>query len=174
MTSHVALLRGINVGGHRRIAMADLRALFEGLGLERARTHIQSGNVLFASDQPEAALIAILETAIAARFGFEVPVLIRSRTELADVAKAHPVSGPGVEPKALMVAFLDRAADGALDPDTYLPDRFSWAGRHLYLHYANGSARSKLTNATIEAKLGVVSTIRNWRTVQRLAALIGG
>ena len=174
MTSYVALLRGINVGGHRRIAMADLRALFEDLGLGETRTHIQSGNVLFLSDRGAEALSPIIRDAITTAFGFEVPVMIRSRAELADVARAHPLRGPGAEPTALMVAFLDRVTDANLDPETYLPDRFALAGRHVYLRYANGSARSKLTNTTIEAKLGVICTIRSWPTVRKLAALMGG
>ncbi len=177
MGTAVALLRGINVAGQKRVPMAELRELVAALGYAGAVTYIQSGNLVFDTDDDEQSIVLSLEQAIADRFGFSVPVVVRSAAELIAVARAHPLAGPGTDPRRLLVAFLDRPPGidlgEVLDAEAYRPDAFTLIGRHLYLHYPNGSGRSKLTNALFEQALGVRSTTRNWTTVTRLARLAG-
>jgi len=172
---HVALLRGINVGGRNRLAMADLAAAFAAEGCSEVRTYIQSGNVLFLAPAARVAAVAVaVEGAIAGRFGFRTPVVIRSAAELARVARANPFLLAGADPATLHVAFLagppDAGRVAALDPRRSPPDAFAVRGREVYLHLPNGVARSRLTNAWLDAALGTISTVRNWRTVLELLA----
>lgn len=173
---YVALLRGINVGRHRRISMADLRRVFEDAGLEGVSTHLQSGNVLFAGKGPGARLTARLERAIEDELAPGVSVLLRSKSELAKIVAANPFDGHEVS--KLHVTFLAKRPTAtrarALDPELGAPDEFRLHGRELYLHYPKGYGRSKLTNAYFEKQLGVVATTRNWRTVTALAELARG
>lgn len=177
MPRYVALLRGINVGGKNRLPMTELAAIFERLGAAHVRTYIQSGNVLFeASARTAAGLPSAVAAAIEERYGYRVPVVLRSASELARALEANPFLQRGVAPEALHVAFL--AAEpttgqlAALDPARSAPDAFEVHGREIYLHLPNGGARSKLTNDYFDRTLGTVSTIRNWRTVDALAALL--
>lgn len=178
--THVALLRGVNVGGKNRLPMADLVTLVHEAGGRDARTFIQSGNAVFrAGARGAAGFEAKLTKAIAARFGFTVPVVLRSVEELRRVAEAHPLAGPGHDPsKQLHVGFLaaapaaDRVA--GLDPSRSPPESFVVRGSEIYLLAPNGVARTKLTNAYFDGKLGTTSTFRNWTTVQALLALAEG
>ena len=177
MTTHVAFLRGVNVGGKNRLLMDELcRALAEG-GLADATTVLQSGNVLFASDETEAELVARIGAVIDKSCGLEIEVIIRSGTELALVVARNPlVSSAAIEPDpaTLHVAFLAEhptdAAIATLDPDRSPPDAFVVTGREVYLSYPGGSGRSRLTLGYLERQLGTVGTARNWRTVQRLTS----
>ena len=175
MTSYVALLRGINVGGSNKVPMADLRALFDALGYPDAQTYIQSGNVVFSARAGESALVTAIEGAIEEAFSLRVPVVIRSRAQLAAVASASPFDGAA--PTAVHVAFLSGfptvASVAALDPDRSPPDTFAVVDREVYLHYPNGSGRSKLTLDYLERVLGVRATARNWNTVTKLLAMTG-
>lgn len=172
---HVALLRGINVGGRHRLPMADLAAAFAAEGCAEVRTYIQSGNVLFLAPAARVAAVAgAVEAALAARFGFRAPVVIRSAAELARVARGNPFLAAGADPATLHVAFLaGRPAPGrvaALDPRRSPPDAFAVRGREVYLHLPDGVARSKLTSSWLDAALATTSTLRNWRTVLELLA----
>jgi len=182
---HVALLRGINVGGKNKLAMADLVALFEAAGAADVQTYIQSGNIIFRARAARAAgaadtkrIVPLVTAAIGAKFGFQVPVVTRSAAEFANVLAANPFLKRGVDPKALHVIFLagqpspERAA--ALDPKRSPGDRFAVRGREIYLHLPNGVAGSKLTNDYLDRTLATISTGRNWNTVQKIAALLGG
>lgn len=167
----MALLRGINVGGHRKLPMAALVELFAEAGCQNVRTYIQSGNVVFQA--PEAAvagLSARISGLITARFGFEVPVVLRTAQELSAIVRDCPY--PDAEPKLLHVAYLLEApAPGrvaTLDPDRSPPDSFVARERELYVHYANGAGQTKLTNDYIERVLGTTSTMRNWQTTLKL------
>jgi uncharacterized protein (DUF1697 family) len=175
MTSYVALLRGINVGGTNKVRMGDLRAMFAASGFPDAQTYIQSGNVVFSATAKEAALVDRLEAVIEETFALQVPVVVRSRAQLAAVAAASPFAGAA--PTAVHVAFLSgrpiASAVAALDPDRSPPDAFAVAGREIYLHYPNGSGRSKLTVDYLERVLGTRATARNWNTVTKLLALAG-
>ena len=167
----VALLRGINVGRHRRVSMADLRGLFESLGLDDVSTYLQSGNVLFESTMPTTRLGSLLERSIAEELAPGVSVLLRTRSELAKIEAANPFGGKDVS--NLHVAFLEKRPAAArvreLDPELGAPDEFRLQGKEIYLHYPNGYGRSKLTNGYFEKQLGVVATTRNWKTVTALA-----
>jgi uncharacterized protein (DUF1697 family) len=174
--SHVALLRGINVGGKNKVPMTDLIALFEEAGCERVSTFIASGNVLFsASERIVKRLPVVLEAAIEGRFGFRVPVVLRSAAELRAVPATNPFLRAGADPAALHVAFLAAeptpAAIAALDPRRSPPDEFVVRGREVFLKLPNGVARTKLSNAWFDVKLGTTSTVRNWRTVLKLVEL---
>jgi uncharacterized protein (DUF1697 family) len=172
----VALLRGINVAGHNRMAMADLRDLHEALGHRDVRTHIQSGNVIFDDDGDQVALGDAIEGAIRERFGLDIPVTLRSPAELRSIVAASPYRALAADdPLRVAIAFFKAAPDpalaGAVDPDTHHPDVFTLTGREIHLHCPNGFGRSKLNNAWLEKQLGVVSTIRNWKTIAALIDL---
>jgi uncharacterized protein (DUF1697 family) len=172
-TVYAALLRGINLGSRNKIAMADLRALFERLGAEDVSTYVQSGNVVFASAEPQAELARAIERRIASDLELEIAVLLRTRAQLAKLVRSNPFAGEGEG--ALHVTFLAetpaRARVRALDPARSEPDAFRVAGREVYLHCPNGYGVSKLSNAWFEQQLGVAATTRNWRTVTKLAEL---
>lgn len=176
MARQIALLRGINVGGHKSVPMARLRELLEELGYEDARTYVQSGNVVFtAPDRSAAKLARRLEEALASTFGFEVPVVIRSRDELADVVAANPLGDIATDPKRYHVFFLasevdpERVAD--IDLADYEPETFRLRGRELYVWTPDGMHSARLTRALSEKRLGVPMTARNWRTVEKLLAM---
>jgi uncharacterized protein (DUF1697 family) len=177
MTAYVALLRGINVGGARGLPMIALRALFEGAGALSVETLIQSGNVVFESDENSGAdVVAAVGAAISHEFGFEAPIVLRSAGQWRTLIDGNPYIQRGVDPKALHAACLsalpdpDRAA--RLDPDRSAPDEFELRGETIYLNLPNGVARSKLTNAWFDSTLGVVCTMRNWATITRLGRLL--
>lgn len=172
---YAALLRGINVGKHKRMAMADLRSLLEKLGYGDVRTHLQSGNAVFTTPTP--AQPADLEEAITARIaadlGMDVPVMVRTGDELAAVVDDNPFTSRTSDPKQLHVAFLSVApADdkiAGLAPDAYAPDELAVADRALHLYRPNGIMGSRLPD--LEKLLGVRVTERNWNTVTRLREL---
>jgi len=170
---HVALLRAINVGGRNKLPMADLRALFEEAGCTDVRTYIQSGNVIYrAPPRVAKGLAERLGSAIEGRFGFRPPIVTRTAIEMRAACDHRPY--PEVtELKTLQIAFLaeEPAAGCVLDPSRAPDDRFELRGREVYLHYPNGSGRSKLTNAYLERALGTTSTMRNRRTVAKLVEL---
>jgi len=175
--TYVALLRGINVGGRTKIAMADLRTLFDALDAEDVTTYLQSGNVVFRSDAAATALAQSVEQRIAGELGLRVTVVMRTGAQLAKIAAGNPFAGRGADAKQLHVVFLAEkpaaARVRALDAARGEPDEFRVVGHEIYLHYPNGYGRSKITNAWFEKELGVAGTARNWRTVTKLAALAG-
>jgi uncharacterized protein (DUF1697 family) len=176
---HIALLRGINVGGKHRLPMKDLAGIFREAGCTDVRTYIQSGNVVFQAEDGLAERIpAVVADGISERFGFTAPVVTRTAAELEDVAGHNPFLEDGADPKTLHVVFLaDRPSDvriAELDPDRSPPDEFVVRGRELYLHCPNGVGRSKLTAPYFDATLGTTSTQRNWRTVGKLLELASG
>jgi uncharacterized protein (DUF1697 family) len=167
---HVALLRGINVGGKNIVPMKDLAALFTAAGCRDVATYIQSGNVIFTAP---ASVLKKLPATVANAFG--VPAVIRSHDELAAAVRANPYLNEGVEPKTLHIMFLAAlpaaAAVAALDPDRSPPCRFCVKGQDIYLHLPAGVAKTRITNAWIDSKLSTVSTVRNWNTVLKLLEL---
>jgi uncharacterized protein (DUF1697 family) len=177
MNTYVALLRGINVGGKRRVPMDELQAVAESIGFRSVSTYIQSGNLLFESDRDETGVCTQLAKAIAERFGFDVPVIARSSDDFLAVAESHPFSDLDLDPRFLHVGFLDRLPTAepaaAIPAADFAPDRIVVHGRDVYLAYPNGSARSRLTVPLLESRLGASLTARNWKTVRRLADLVG-
>lgn len=175
---HVALLRGINVGGNNQLPMKELAAMFVEAGCTEVQTYIQSGNVVFSASGSQVERIAgLVDRSIADRFGFSVPLVTRSADELEAVARDNPFVQSGADPKRLHVAFLAEQPDAArvamLDPQRSPPDELVVRGREIYLHCPRGIGRSKLTNAYFDSRLATTSTIRNWNTVRKLVALAG-
>jgi len=172
-----ALLRGINIGPHKRIGMAALRTIVESLGHTGVETYLQSGNVVFtlAAGAPKH-VAAQLERAIADATGHDVPVVVRSGKELARIVDSSPYAVD--DPTKLVVVFLGEAVElGDLslgDFGTYLPDELTLAGRELYVSVPNGQGRSKLMEALTKRRLPTTATARNWRTVAALAELCWG
>ena len=147
--------------------MRDLRTCVEALGHADVRTYIQSGNVVFAAKAAATArLQSAIEKGIAASFGLDVAVLVRTRVELATVVKRNPF---GAE---TYVTFLNAAPPPArvavLDPAPYAPDEFAVHGREVFVRCPNGYGRTKINNAFFERKLGINATTRNWKTVTTL------
>ena len=176
---NIALLRGINVGGKNKLPMKELAALFVEAACEEVRTYIQSGNVVFRTGSADADEISsIIGASILDRFGFRVPVIVRTAGELEGIAQGNPFVKAGAETDRLHVMFLaerpDSASVGALDPARSPGDEFVVVGREIYLHCPNGVARSKLTNSYFDSKLSTTSTSRNWRTVGKLLELATG
>lgn len=176
MSAHIALLRGINLGGKNKVPMAELRGCVEEAGGTEVRTYVQSGNVVFEVAPSEAAQIGqAVTTRIRERLGLTVPVVLLSADELRAILGSNPFLVDGVPENELHVMVLsefpapERVAK--LDPNRSPPDRFALAGRAIYLHAPNGVARSRLTNDYFDRALGVISTSRNWRTVTKLVAL---
>ncbi len=172
-SSHIALLRGINVGGRHKLPMKDLKGIFEAAGCTQVRTYIQSGNVVF---EPAQASLDELPTrigeAIEAAFGFSVPVVLRSADELRRAVANIPFTDEGLDPKLLQIVFLQQVPTpeqiAGLDPDRSPPDVFSVIGREIFCYHPNGIHRSKLTNAYFDTKLDTISTARNLRTTLKL------
>lgn len=178
MSVHIALLRGINVGGHNALPMKDLAAMFGEAGCSDVRTYIQSGNVVFEAAPTLARRIAgVITASIGDRFGLEVPVVTRSADQLAAIVSANPYAREGTDEKWLHVAFLadtpSAAGIAALDPQRSPPDEFVVHNAEIYLSCPNGMARTKLTNAYFDTTLGTTSTVRNWRTTLKLLEMVG-
>ena len=175
---YVALLRGINVGGHKKIRMRELTELCESIGLADVATYVQSGNVVFgSSDESSDSIAASIAGAVQERFGFEVPVIVRTKHELAEVATSNPfLTEAGIDEKHLCVVFLSDEPSPALLDSIEVPgtagDRFAAFGRHLYLHCLGGFARTKLSNNYFENKLKLSATSRNWKTVNALSGML--
>jgi uncharacterized protein (DUF1697 family) len=172
-TKYVSLLRGINLGGKNKLPMKSLAGLFTDAGCNDVETYIQSGNVVFgASSAVAKRLPSAIAAAIAEQFGYQVSVVIRSATELADVVDNNPFLKRGVDTATLHVAFLAGTPDAkrvtALDGKRSPGDSFEVRGRHIFLRLPNGVARTKLTNDYFDRTLGTTSTLRNWNTVQKL------
>jgi uncharacterized protein (DUF1697 family) len=177
--THVALMRGINVGGKNKLPMKDLAEMFAGAGCGDVRTYIQSGNVLFTAPRNLATrLPGLIVARITERFGYRTPVVLRTADELRDAHANNPFLAQGAAEETLHVMFLaDAAGPGAvagLDPDRSPGDAFVVRGRDVYLRLPNGVADTKLTNAYFDSKLATVSTGRNWRTVTKLLELMKG
>ena len=178
MTVHIALLRGINVGGHAKIAMADLRALVLELGFEAPQTLLQSGNLVFRGEGPgDASLERRLEAATAERLGVAATYFLRSAADWARIVAGNPFPDAATaDPSHLVVQFLRTplAADAvaALQAAIRGPELVRAGERHAYIVYPDGIGRSRLTGPMIEAKLGP-ATGRNWNTILKLAALAG-
>ena len=173
MSAYVAILRGINVSGHKIIKMERLRAGFEALGFAHVKTYVQSGNVIFETDEPPAGLAAKIEGKILDEFGFEVPVLTKSAKELKDIVKRNPfVKDDQIDQAKLHVTFLSsdppRNALESLQPLAVGAEQVRLAGRAVYLFCPNGYGTTKLTNTALEKKLSCRATTRNWATTNKL------
>jgi len=170
----ISLLRGVNVGGHHKIKMDELRALYGSLQLRDAQTYIQSGNVVFQTAERDLVRLAgRIETAIEKKFGFRPEVINRTCAEMKEVIARNPFAGRReIEPNKLLVLFLstepDAEARKALQRIKTDPEELRVGGREVYVYYANGMARPVLPPALIEKTLKTSGTGRNWNSVTKL------
>ena len=165
---HVVLLRGVNVGGHNRLPMSDLRAVLEGLGCTGVRTYLQSGNAVVDSDEPE--LPRAVHERLKDHLGLDVHVLVRTARELDAVVAGNPFAGEDVDPKLLHAVFLDGPAPD-LPLDALLPDRVVPGDRVLYVAYDSNAHSSKAAKLLNSKRFPVPASSRNWRTVLALRDL---
>jgi uncharacterized protein (DUF1697 family) len=177
MTTYVVLLRGINVGGNKRIKMADLRDALTAAGLDHPRTLLQSGNVVVDSNADTTALVDIVETTIQSTFGFHSTVIVRTADEIRELHANHPFTAAQIEDgRFAHVAFCrvepDRDGFEALQEAHEGQEEMKLAGRELFVYYPDGSGRSKLTNSVVEKHLATPTTSRNWNTVEKLSGMI--
>ena len=165
MTAYVALLRAVNVGG-RKLLMTDLKAIADEAGLEKAKTFIASGNLVFASDKGEASVARLLEDRLRAHMNAEVPILVRTASEMAEVAKTSPF--PDASGSKVAAIFLEKApaADAIEKASGIADEELALGTREIYVHYPSGMGRSKLK---LPAAAG--GTARNMNTVAKLAAM---
>ena len=177
MTVVISMLRGINVGGHNKIAMEALRDLYESLGHLNVQTHIQSGNVVFRSKAREVvALAKRIENEIETRFGFRPSVIARTVSELKSAITRNPFAARrDIDPSKLLVMFL--AAEPEPEAREKLlkikanPEEFVLDGRELYVYFPNGMGRPKLSMAQLERAVRTPATGRNWNTVTKLLSM---
>ncbi len=175
--NYLALLRGINVGGNTKLPMKELVTAMEADGFDEVATYLRTGNVFFRSEESDSASLATrLREIVESNFGTTTPVVMRTLPEIERTLDANPFLNDESDLKLLHVMFLDSAPDAAaiatLDPERSPGDRFHIDGPDIYLHYPNGSARSKLSIDYFERQLGVTATARNWNTVNRLATML--
>ena len=166
MTVFIALLRAVNVGGTGMLPMADLKALCEEIGFTDVRTYIQSGNVVFRAEADEATVLAQLEKALATKMGKPPGVILRSREALERAAEHSPF--PHAKPNYLLITFLQEPAPEDALEKLVAPggEEVHVAGREIYVHYPDGSGRSKLKLPALKA-----GTSRNLNTVRKLAEM---
>jgi uncharacterized protein (DUF1697 family) len=174
MTTFVVMLRGINVSGRNRLAMDDLRGIIADSGGTDVQTYIQSGNAVFLSDRPSSAVVTSLETGLRDLLGNRVPVLVRTKEELARVIAVNPFL-PRHDPKILHVTFMaaepDPAAVASVGTTKTDVDQLQVIGREVYLLCPDGYGKTKLTNTFFERRLGSGATTRNWKTITTLGRM---
>jgi uncharacterized protein (DUF1697 family) len=172
MQDYVCILRGINVSGHKLVKMEDLRKGFESLGFTQVRSYIQSGNILFkAAKEPSEGAI---KSMIMGRYGFDVPVILRSPGNLNEIIEKNPF--PDENPRLLYVSFLSvppsEESLKILQKATPEGEFFSYnGGKEIYLYFPNGYGKAKLSNNFLESRLHVTATTRNWNTVNKLYSM---
>lgn len=181
MAKYVALLRGINVGGRRKILMADLKALLEELGLINPETYIQSGNVVFESKRKikQKSLETKIQKAILDKYGFEVPILIRTGEEWKNTWENNPYlkdAKEEIDIKRLHLTFLsDLPSSEAIEKIKeydYPPDTYERLEKDVYICCESSYRDIKYTNTFFEKKLKVSATTRNWKTVSKLMEML--
>lgn len=177
-TRWIALLRGINVGGHNKIPMAELRNMCGALGWQHVATYIQSGNILFYAQGTTSALEKQLAEAIATHFGHRVSVIVRPAAAWPLYIELNPFpEASASEPNRVMLGLAEKplAPDAAEKLSEYAASGESIAQRtgSLWIHYASGQAGSKITPALLDRLAGSAVTTRNWRTVLKIKEMIG-
>ncbi|MDP4551563.1 DUF1697 domain-containing protein [Alkalihalobacillus macyae] len=181
MTNYIGFLRGINVGGRNKIKMADLRAMLEEMNLSNVKTYIQSGNLLFDSDQPEDSLCDRIEKQIKATFDLTVPVVLRTAKEVENIRESCPFSKEQLSKAeasstgeslyvALLSEFPSQEAITTLSSCTFEKEDFHVHGRNVYLLFYDSIRNAKIT--TKLNKVDSKATIRNWKTINKLLDLV--
>jgi uncharacterized protein (DUF1697 family) len=173
MPIYVAMLRGINVGGHKKIKMEQLRAGLEATGLRQVKTYIQSGNVVFKTAKTSSeAICRKIEKAILEDFGHSVPVITRTAAAMKSVIEKNPFLKQHIDQEKLHVMFLSEAPAASavkeLEALVAAPEQLHCVGEEIYFHLPNGVAESILMKKPLDRLLAVHTTTRNWRTVNTL------
>lgn len=177
MPKYIAILRGINVGGHRKILMGDLREMFRKMGFNNIQTYIQSGNVIFESPNKvdKVKLRDSIKEQILSTFGLDVPVILRAAKEIGQAITNNPFLKEGTTTEGLFLTFLQETpgSENIKNAKSYnfSPDRFEIEGKHVFGFCAGKYHESKLSNTFFENKLKVSATTRNWKTVRKLFEL---
>ncbi|MDC0711413.1 DUF1697 domain-containing protein [Stigmatella sp. ncwal1] len=179
MNRLIILLRGINVGGHRKVPMEHLRQLCRELGFDDVESYIQSGNLVLSAPQGAEAAVASLEPAIEQRFGFAVDVIARTARQWADYAAGSPFPDAAEQHPNLLHLALSKqkpksGAAAALRERAMAGERIETVGDALWVHFPDGVARTKLSPAVFDKAMGSPVTARNWRTVLKLHEMAGG
>ena len=170
----ISMLRGVNVGGHNKMKMDALRALYESMKLRDARTYVQSGNVIFRTDERDMARLAKrIEDGIERKFGFQSDVILRTAAEMREVITRNPFAKRrGIEPGKLLVSFLgsDPGEEGREKVRQMKcdPEEMRVEGREIYIYFPNGAGRSKLQWAGLGKMLKTTGTGRNWNSVTKM------
>lgn len=176
MQLYVALLRGINVGGHKRVLMADLKKVFVKIGLKNPITYIQSGNVIFESNHEDYKKIELLiSKGILTTFGYNVPVMVRKVSELEDIINKCPFYSKLINTKQLHITFLNEMPSQAdvltIQSAVVGHDKFIVDGQSIYICIEGAYHKTKLSNQFFEKKLKVSTTTRNWKTLNKLVEI---
>ncbi len=180
MHEYIGLLKGVNVGGHRKIKMADLQALLTDAGLFEVTTYIQSGNLVFRSSFTETAEVAqLIAHVILTVFGFEVEVLVFRAEAVQEIFRKNPfLNRPGLDLLHLHVTLLNQLPETSKQEAFmqlhFPPEEIAVSGKTLYLYCPNGYGKTSYSNPFIERKLGVTATTRNWKTIGKLAEMAAG
>ena len=179
MPIYIAMLRGINVGPHKRMKMEKLRASCQALGMKRVVTYIQSGNLVFqaARSSPQS-LAKRLEAQIVKDFGFAAEVFTRTADEMKCAVEENPLTKEsGLDSSKLHVLFLaeipQASAVKKLESLTIAPDKVQHRGKEVYFYFPNGVSGSSIWKHTLDRVLGISGTIRNWKTVTTLNEMAG-
>jgi uncharacterized protein (DUF1697 family) len=179
VATHVVLVRGVNVGGHNRLPMADLRSLLGTLGYTDVVTYLQSGNAVCTAAGTPGEVAAAVATGLDRVLGLSVPIVARSAEQWGTLVAANPLVHLERDPKRLHVTFLDGLPDAdhlaalAAEAGGLAPERIEVVGPDAYLHTPGGFASTRFTPSFLEKRLGRLATTRNWRTVLALADLVG-
>lgn len=174
----ISLLRGINVGGNKKIKMADLRDLYASLGFKNTKTLLQSGNAVFKTDNTDMSDIQqTIEEGIQAKFGFEVTIILRTPAQLEAIIANHPFTDEQLkDPAKISIVYMDRIPDDEaindLRDNNPGKEDIHAKGHELYLFYHDGKGKSKLDNGRIERTLKVTGTARNWNTTNKILNLV--
>jgi uncharacterized protein (DUF1697 family) len=175
VTRQVALLRGINVGSSKRIAMADLRAMMAALGYGDVETLLQSGNVVYSSDETPEQCARRISERLAADMRMDIPVVVRTAAELASVVERNPLREQATDPRRHHVVFLSQRPHPelveALKGEPAADELCVVDGREVFVWWPQGAHRARLSHAFLERRLKVTATARNWNTVEKLLAI---
>ena len=176
MELYLSLLRGINIGGHNKILMPDLQKLYEDLGFKNITSYIQSGNVIFKG-KPDKKVASKIEDKIFERFQLRISVLIRNVEQIKMIIEKNPFPEEAIKsPDKLCVVFSNKIPDDekveAFSQTNYASEKYVICENEIYLYCKNGFGRAKLNTNFFERKLDIVSTARNWKTVQKLYELL--
>jgi len=179
MNTYIAMLRGINVSGQKKIKMADLKAYMEDLGFNRVETYIQSGNIIFETPLKNVIEIElIIQQKIANEYGFEVPTLVKTLEEMEYAIAHNPYqSHPDKEIDRTYVTFLGEYPEASKVESwknlaaKYMPEEYILDVKNIYFYSPNSYGKAKMNNNFFENKLKVMATTRNWKTVNKLAEM---